>query len=138
MAISQFLSDRIDLTDDLVNRLLSCAGYRLEVRIDCVAAELSPTERLSWLAHRQLAAHLTPSALIEWQPRIRANIGLLRDTVHGEPDMGRLNRWQHFVESGDLNALRRALIGVDRAAVDMREVSPMSGILAEDERHQVD
>ena len=39
-SISQFLSGRIEMSDDMLNRLLSCLGYRLEVVRRPVRVEL--------------------------------------------------------------------------------------------------
>jgi transcriptional regulator with XRE-family HTH domain len=136
VTISQFLSDKTDLSNDLLDRLMSSLGYRLEIHVDGVPAELTQSERRSWVVHRQLATHLTPSAFDEWQPTMLANIDRLRETVHGEPHIGSLSRWQHIAESRDLAALRRMLIGIDSHAIEMRDVSPMSGLLSDDERQQ--
>ena len=52
-SISQFLSGRVDLSDDQLDRLLSCMGYRLEVVRRPVVPELTRSERRSWRLHRQ-------------------------------------------------------------------------------------
>ncbi len=58
-SISQFLSAKVDLSDDQLDRLLSCMGYRLEVERRAVVPDLTRRERRSWTLHRQLSAHLT-------------------------------------------------------------------------------
>jgi hypothetical protein len=42
--------------------------------------------------------------------------------------------WGTLVSSGDLGGLHRALTGLDRDSIEMREVSPMGGLLSERER----
>ena len=69
-SISQFLSDKVDLSDEQLDRLLSCMGYRLEVSRRAVTPELTRSERRSWMLHRELARHLTPSILAQWQPTV--------------------------------------------------------------------
>ena len=39
--------------------------------------------------------------------------------------------------SGDVSGLRRVLTGLDRDSIEMREVSPMGGLLSQEERQQV-
>ena len=46
-SISQFLSGTVDLSDDQLDRLLSCMGYRLEVTRRPVVPELTRSERRS-------------------------------------------------------------------------------------------
>jgi plasmid maintenance system antidote protein VapI len=44
---SQFLSGRVELSDDMLDRLLSCLGYRLEVVRRPVNSELRRSEERS-------------------------------------------------------------------------------------------
>jgi hypothetical protein len=81
-SISQFLSGKVDLSDEQLDRLLSCMGYRLEVVRRPVAPDLTRSERRSWRLHR-------------------------------------------------------VLTGLDRDSIEMREVSPMSGLLPHSERQAV-
>src|SRR3954452_8161486 len=60
-SISQFVSGKVDLSDDQLDRLLSCMGYRLEVVRQPVIPELTRSERRSWRLHRELVKHLTRS-----------------------------------------------------------------------------
>ncbi len=135
-SISQFLTGKIDFSDDQLDRLLSCMGYRLEVARRAVDVELTRSERRSWVVHRQLATHLSAASLDEWRPTILANIERLRTGVRGQPHLDNLDRWQRIVETADVSAVRRALTGVDRQDVEMREVTPMGGLLPDDERRQ--
>lgn len=135
-SISQFLTGKIDFSDDQLDRLLSCMGYRLEVARRVVPAKLTRSERRSWTVHRQLATHVTATSLTDWRPTIRANLKRLRAGVHGQPHVDNLDRWQHIVDTDDLCALRRALTGLDRPDIEMREVTPLGGLLPEEERRQ--
>lgn len=136
-SISQFISGKVDLSDDLLDRLLSCMGYRLEVTRRPVPPNLTRSEQRSWLLHRQLSSHLTKSSLEQWRPTIERNLHRLRGTVTGQPHSRNLDRWNSLVEHDDVLGLHRVLTGLDRDSVEMREVSPMGGLLPQDERQAV-
>lgn len=133
-SISGFLSGRVDLSDEQLDRLLSCMGYRLEVVRRAVLPQLTRSERRSWNLHRRLSTLLTPDSLEEWRPRIEENLGRLTGGVTGEPHQRNLHRWRRLVERGDLPGLHRVLTGLDRDSIAMREVSPMSGLLTVEQR----
>lgn len=133
-SISQFLTGKIDFSDDQLDRLLACMGYRLEVGRRAVEPDLTRSERRSWSVHRQLATHLTHESLTDWRSTILDNIQRLRAGVHGRPHLANIDRWQRIVEAGDVPALRCALTGLDRDGIEMREVTPMSGLLSDEER----
>jgi transcriptional regulator with XRE-family HTH domain len=136
-SISQFLSGKVDLSDEQLDRLLSCMGYRLEVIRRPVLPDLTRSERRSWRLHRRLSTQLTRSLLPEWRPRIESNLRRLRQGVRGQPHLRHLDRWQSLVERGDLPGLHRVLTGLDRDSIEMREVSPMGGLLSQQERSEV-
>ena len=58
----------------------------------------------------------------------------LRHTVTGQPHTRNLQRWDALVEHGDVLGLHRVLTGLDRDSIEMREVSPMGGLLPQSER----
>jgi transcriptional regulator with XRE-family HTH domain len=136
-SISQFLSDRVSLSDEQLDRLLSCMGYRLEISRQPVTPELTRSERRSWKLHRELARHLTRSTLTQWQPTIERNLQRLRTGVTGEPHMRNLDRWESLLEHGDIPGLHRVLTGLSRDGIEMREVSPMAGLLPDEDRMRV-
>jgi transcriptional regulator with XRE-family HTH domain len=136
-SISQFLSDKVDLSDEQLDRLLSCMGYRLEISRRPVTPELTRSERRSWKLHRELARHLTHSTLTQWQPTIERNLRRLRTGVSGEPHMRNLDRWEFLLKHRDVPGLHRVLTGLGRDCIEMREVSPMGGLLPEAERIRV-
>lgn len=133
-SVSQFLSGRVEMSDDMLDRLLSCLGSRLEVVRRPVPAELSRSARRSWRLHRQLATHLAPGVVESWRPAAVRNLRLLRRTTQGQPHLRNLDRWQLLLVSGDVAGLRRVMTGVGTDAVEMREVSPLAGLLPQDER----
>jgi hypothetical protein len=133
-SISQFLSGRVDLSDDQLDRLLSCMGYRLEVTRRPVVPELTRSERRSWRLHCGVSIRLTSASLEEWRPAIERNTKRLRDSVTGIPHSRNLERWESLVRHGDVLGLHRVLTGLDRDSIEMREVSPMGGLLPQDER----
>ena len=59
------------------------------------------------------------------------------DRFTGQPHVRNLDRWRQLVDRGDLPGLHRVLTGLDRDSIEMREVSPMSGLLPDDQRHEV-
>ncbi|NLG54455.1 MAG: helix-turn-helix transcriptional regulator [Rhodococcus sp.] len=136
-SISQFLSGRVELSDEQLNRLLACMGLQHEVVRTAVVPELTRAERRSWMLNRAVSLRLTAAVLGEWLPEIRSNLDRLRGGVTGEPHVQNLGRWRHLVETQDVAGLKRALTGLDRDSIEMREVSPFGGVLPDDERLRV-
>ncbi len=136
-SISQFLSGKVDLSDEQLDRLLSCMGYRLEVVRRPVVANLTRSERRSWGLHRRLSSHLTRSTLEAWRPAIERNLERLHRSVKGQPHLRNLDRWQSLIDRSDVPGLHRVLTGLDRESIEMREVSPMGGLLSDEERSDV-
>lgn len=136
-SISQYLSGKIDMSDEQLDRLLSCMGYRLEVVRRPVMPELTRSERRSWQLHTRLSRNLTQPSLEEWRPQIRRNLTRLRRSVQGQPHIRNIKRWRSLVDSGDVSGLHRLLTGLDRNSIEMREVSPFSGLLSAEERSDV-
>ena len=136
-SISQFLSGKVDLSDEQLDRLLSCMGYRLEVTRRCVVPELTRSERRSWRLHRRLSEQLNRSVLPEWLPKLERNLGRLRENVRGQPHLRNVDRWQSLIEREDLPGLHRVLTGLDRDSIEMRDVSPMTGLLSDRERIEI-
>ena len=136
-SISQFLSGRIEMSDEMLDRLLSCLGYRLEVVRRPVRVELDRSHQRSWRLHRQLATRLDPTVLDDWMPTVNRNLERLRNAVQGEPHLSNLDRWQQLLEQRDVPGLRRVMTGLDTDSVQMREMSPLGGLMSQAERLQV-
>jgi transcriptional regulator with XRE-family HTH domain len=136
-SISGFLSGRVELSDDQLDRLLSCMGFRLEVLRRPVVPKLTRSERRSWQLHRRLSTLLNRETLDDWMPRIQRNLDHLRERVTGQPHERNLDRWRQLIDRGDLPGLHRMLTGLDRDSIEMREVSPLSGLLPDEQRREV-
>jgi transcriptional regulator with XRE-family HTH domain len=136
-SISQYLSGRGHLSDRMLDRLLACMGYHLEIVRRPVRPQLGRSPERSWRLHRRLATHLTPQTFQQWRPVMLRNLQCLRDGVRGQPHLRNLDRWQRLIQDGDLPGLRRVMTGLDPDSVQMREVSPMRGLLSQQERSEV-
>ena len=136
-SISQYLSGRGHLSDGMLDRLLSCMGYHLEIVRRPVRRGLGRSPERSWRLHRRLSMHLSPETFNEWRPIMLRNLQRLRDSVRGQPHLRNLDRWQRLIQDGDLSSLRRVMTGLDTDSVQMREVSPMRGLLSQEERSEV-
>jgi transcriptional regulator with XRE-family HTH domain len=136
-SISQYLSGHGHLSDDMLDRLLSCMGYRLEVVRRPVRQELGRSPNRSWQLHRRLSSHLTPATFRHWRPTLLSNLERLREGTRGQPHLRNLDRWQQLIDEGDLSRLRCVMTGLDTDSVEMREVSPMRGLLTQTERSDV-
>ncbi len=112
-------------------------GYRLEVIRRPVKQDLGRSPERSWRLHRQLAMRLTPESLREWRPTMLRNLGRLRESTRGQPHLRNLDRWELLIDNNDLSGLRRVMTGLDVDSIEMREVSPMGGLLPQAERDQV-
>jgi hypothetical protein len=71
--------------------------------------------------HQLLVSQLSPETLKQWAPVIGRN----------------LDRWQRLVSSGDVRGLRLVMTGLDTDSIQMREVSPLGGLLSEGDRQHV-
>ena len=136
-SISQMLSGKIEMSDEQLDRLLGCMGRRLEILRRPVVPSLTRSERRSWLLHRQLSRSLDYPRLEEWQPTLTRNLSRLRRGVQGQPHERNLSRWESLLKRGDIPGLHRILTGLDRDSIEMREVSPLGGLLSDEERRQV-
>jgi hypothetical protein len=136
-SISGFLSGRVELSDDQLDRLLSCMGFRLEVVRRPVVPKLTRSERRSWQLHRRLSTLLNRETFDGWMPTIERNLDHLRDRVTGQPHERNVGRWRQLVDDRDLPGIHRVLTGLDRDSIEMREVSPLSGLLSEEQRREV-
>jgi hypothetical protein len=135
-SISGFISGRVDLSDEQLDRLLSCMGYRLEVVRRPVVPKLTRSERRSWQLHRRLSTLLDRDSLKQWRPKMDRNLNRLSQEITGQPHERNLQRWRELVDDADLPGLHRILTGLDRDSIEMREVSPMGGLLTPEQRSQ--
>jgi hypothetical protein len=114
-SISQCLAGRRHLSDGMLDRSV----------------------RRSWQLHRRLSTHLTRETFSKWRPIMLRNLQRLREGTRGQPHLRNLDRWQRLIEDGDLSNLRLVMTGLNTDSVEMREVSPMRGLLSQEERSEV-
>ena len=136
-SISGFLSGRVEFSDEQLDRLLSCMGFRLEVLRRPVVPKLTRSERRSWQLHRRISTLLDRETFGDWVPRIRRNLDHLDERITGQPHEQNLGRWRQLVDDQDLPGIHRVLTGLDRDSIQMREVSPLAGLLPEQLRREV-
>lgn len=134
--ISKILTGRLGVSDEQLQRLLSCMGFELEVVRRPVRPSLNRSETRSWRLHRRISSHLTSDSLREWTPTLRRNLLRLGASVQGEPHVSNLGEWTRLVDESEVLRLHRVLTGLDRHSIEMREVSPFGGILSQEERQQ--
>ncbi len=89
------------------------------------------------MLHRRLSKRLTSQTLEMWLPKLERNLERERESVRGSVHLSNVDRWTELVRRRDLSGLRRVLTGLDRDSIEMREVSPMGGLLPEEERLEV-
>jgi hypothetical protein len=62
------------------------------------------------------------------------NLERLRLSVRGQPHLRNVDRWQQLIDERDLPGLHRVMTSLDTDSIEMREVSPMGGLLPRNER----
>lgn len=97
-------------------------------------AEKDAADLLAALSSEVARVDVAGLSLEEWRPVIERNLERLRGGVTGQPHGRNLDRWETLVGQGDVLSLHRVLTGLDRDSIEMLEVSPMSGLLPQDER----
>ena len=112
-------------------------GFRLEVVRRPVSPKLTRSERRSWQLHRRLSTLLNCQSFKQWRPAIQRNLDHLGERITGQPHERNLERWRQLVDRGDLPGLHRMPTGLDRDSIEMREVTPMSGLLPQEQRREV-
>ena len=123
----------------MLDRLLSCMGYRLEVVRRPVRQDLGRSPKRSWELHRRLSSHLTTETLDRMaSDRSMRNLKRLRESTRGQPHLRNLDRWQRLIEDGDLPSLHRVMTGLDtRLGARCARSHRMRGLLSQQERSEV-
>lgn len=131
--ISRYVSGKLEPSEPTLDLLLSSLGLRVDFDVSPVMLER--TKRRSWLLHRQISEKLGRSGIDElgWE-RMQRNLDRVRSNIHGLVHERNLDRWQCIIDQRSLRALHRALVDISPDGIEMREVSPMTGFLTEDER----
>lgn len=135
--ISRYLSGRKPLGEVVFNHLLSCMGFESRVQIEVVQPELTRSERRSWLLHRRVSSLLSDDRLESEVSRLERNLNRVREHSQGEPHESNIREWGDILHDRNWLRLRRVLTGLDRHSIEMREVSPMAGLLSDSERRDV-
>ena len=87
--------------------------------------------------HRRLSTLPNRESFKDWRPTIERNLDRLSEQVTGQPNERNLDHWRQLVDCGDLPGMHRVLTGLDRDSIEMREVSPVSGLLPGEQRREV-
>ena len=87
--------------------------------------------------HQHLESELSDETLSIRRPTILRNIERIGSRVRGRPHVQNVERWRRIIEDGDLVSLRKVLSSTNIDSIEMREVSPMGGIIDQDERLQI-
>jgi len=133
--ISDYANHRIEPSEASFDKLMAALGMVAQVSVG--PAGMERTKLRSWMLH-SLIAKKTKLALdeSEWQ-LMRDNIQRLRKVTFGQLFEDCLNRWAEVVDRRDRRELGRILVDVSQDGITMREVSPMTGFLTEEERSGV-
>lgn len=131
--ISRYVSGKLEPSEPTLNLLMSSLGLRVDFDVSPVPMER--TKRRSWLLHRQVSHKLGVTGIDDsgWE-RMQRNLNRVRSNTQGPVHERNLDRWQRIIDSRSLRDLQRVLVDTSTDGIAMREVSPMTGFLTEDER----
>ena len=134
--ISRYVSGKLEPSVPTLDLLLASLG--LQVDFDVSPVPMERTKRRSWLHHRQISRKLGVTGVDDsgWG-RMQRNLDRLRENVQGSVHERNLDRWQRIIDGKSLRDLHRVLVDTSTEGIEMREVSPMTGFLTEDERLSV-
>ncbi|MDR1264123.1 MAG: helix-turn-helix domain-containing protein [Propionibacteriaceae bacterium] len=133
--VSRYATGRLEPSEPTLDRLM--AGLGLQVSFDLAPILMERTKLRDWLLHRAISRKLSAGlGETDWE-RMRRNLDQVRAHTQGQPHERNLDRWQRIIDSRDLRALRHVLLDPSTDGIEMREVSPMSGFLTDDERLKV-
>src|SRR5574340_1588881 len=80
---------------------------------------------------------VTTGISVDTEP-VRRNLQTIRRQVNHSPLMDRyLDRWDKIVRDNDIDGIRRIVESDDDTSREMRNLSPLSVLLSDDERRQV-
>lgn len=122
-----------------LERALAAMGERLTV---AGRPEHARAERLERREHRLgLELHRTIAMKLIEHPEpvlasARERLSPMRESVQGGAKAW-VDRWESLIESRDLGGLVDVMLGTTQADIDLRSVSPFTGLLSADERRDV-
>lgn len=93
------------------------------------------TKMRSWLLHRLISRKLSVAGIDDagWD-QMRRNLDRVRRNSQGEVHERNIDHWQDVIDDRSVRELHRVLVDTSDMGIGMREVSPMTGFLTEDER----
>lgn len=131
--ISQYVNGKLEPSPEMLERLLPMLGVTTTTTVQPVQFER--TKYRSWLLHREVLRKLQNQPLNphDWD-RLRRSLTQVEQRTQGPTHERNLRRWQEILERRDERELRRVLVDLTDDGVGMREVSPVTGFLTEEER----
>ncbi len=124
---------------ETLQRALAAMGERLVVASRSKWLDLQPLERreqrLGLELHRSIAMKLVadPGAVLE---SARSRLGPMRSGLRGGA-LTWLDQWSDLVTERDIGGLVAVMLGTTQHDIDMRSVSPFTGLLSSAERSEV-
>ncbi len=134
--ISRYVSGKLEPSEATLELLLSSLGVRVECEVVPVAMER--TKRRSWMLHRRISRKLGGAGIDAsgWE-RMQRNLDRVRSLSQGAIHERNVARWQQIIDDRSSRELQRVLVDASPEGIAMREVSPMTGFLTEQERLDV-
>ena len=124
---------------ETLHRALASMGERLVVSSRGRGLAFEPLERrehrLGLELHRSIALKLVadPESVLE---SAHSRLDAMRVGLRGGA-LTWLDRWRHLIAERDVGGLIGVMLGTTQHDIDMRSVSPFTGLLSPDERREV-
>ncbi len=124
---------------ETLQRALSAMGERLVVAARSERLEFEPLERrehrLGLELHRSIAMKLVadPEIVLE---SARSRLDAVRAGLRGGA-VAWLDEWSELINERDIGGLIAVMLGTTQHDIDMRSVTPFTGLLSPDERNDV-
>ncbi|NLE98900.1 MAG: helix-turn-helix transcriptional regulator [Propionibacterium sp.] len=135
--ISAYVNGRENLTDVMLDRLLSPLGVAVQHSWMVTPVQHTRAERLSWRFHLRLSELLTIDTFRKWEQKMLSNIDKQRRNNRGPENQRRIDQWEQLIQDGDLQGVRRWLTEPGPEGIRMREVSPFIGLLPQEDRARI-
>ncbi|GHF06584.1 helix-turn-helix domain-containing protein [Pseudolysinimonas yzui] len=124
---------------ETLQRALAAMGERLVVSSRSRRPEFEPVDRrehrLGLELHRSVASKLVadPEAVVG---SARSRLDPIRASLRGGA-RDWLDQWAQLIEGRDIGGLVAVMLGTTKHDIDMRSVSPFTGLLSPEEREEV-
>ena len=134
--ISRYVSGKLEPSELTFKALMDTLG--LQVKYEVTQVQMERTKYRSWLLHRRIAHKLGVAGIedSDWQ-RMQRNLDRMRSNTQGPIHERNMDCWQTIIDNRSTRDLQRTLVDTSADGIGMREVSPMTGFLSEDERLSV-